>query len=409
MAEPCFAVDSTRLTQLLKELGAREFTCQSSFTAADASTFLTTHPRNAWNTVQQGIVAGVLSTLPNEQKYALTQLGYEQSRNARQLTHALHDVANQCVNGPVVRRRPVQAIQNSVFANSLPTPAISNKTATLPPLSETLNGARHRACEDRQKYFPEGNTDWRASLKLKNMILDPDLTLKSDLNLRSDPERARSKGYANQSFQKASVEDLIRSTRAGNVRNVRLADSGERARVYAMSCTYTAHVRQYRTDTWQTPSVLQISPGTSQYTCFLKAADLADRLQVTYEVFVKAQFFWFDRWFLRTPKIWELLNSEQGKFSAEERVRRYLEEISAGAVDERKAVVGPVRGSPKVSAETKALYCEKSLKRLMQVHNATEEQILLAFAKGENAQFYFDLHWLKQNPTYLQLKASGAL
>ena len=45
----------------------------------------------------------------------------------------------------------------------------------------------------------------------------------------------------------------------------------------------------------------------------------------------------------------------------------------------------------------------------MRGHQASEEQILKVFAKGNQAVLYFDPRWLAQNETYQRLRAAGEL
>ena len=124
---------------------------------------------------------------------------------------------------------------------------------------------------------------------------------------------------------------------------------------------------------------------------------------MSYELYIRAQFDFFDRAFARAPKVHQL-----GSQKAVQRAREYVALRDAGKVPDRD-VRGRVRRAPRVSENARFKHCEKQLQILMQNYGASEEEILRNFATAENAKLYFDREWLRQNPTYQRLKSAGEL
>src|SRR5690349_6027912 len=75
-----------------------------------------------------------------------------------------------------------------------------------------------------------------------------------------------------------------------------------------------------------------LSPDDNNYEYFLKTAMLTDIASVSYEFYVRAQFYWFDKWFKKAPKPYHLCNNKS-KYNSQERVRLYEQEINKGVKD----------------------------------------------------------------------------
>jgi hypothetical protein len=130
---------------------------------------------------------------------------------------------------------------------------------------------------------------------------------------------------------------------------------------------------------------------------------MADQIGVEYPIFIQAQFYFFDKWFNRPPKTFELC-STQSKFPAEIRVREYLK---LQQVQKLPVMVQCVARTIKVDLDKIDKINQSRLEELCRVWKLSEEEVLRRFARPGVG--YFDLQWLKHQPTYLRLRAQGAL
>jgi len=146
-----------------------------------------------------------------------------------------------------------------------------------------------------------------------------------------------------------------------------------------------------------------ISTEYKSFEQFKRAALIADQLGCGYEVYVKAQFYWFDQWFKRAPKPYEL-SGLKTKFPAPERVREYMKLLNAGQVRE---VIRHISKRVKIDEKELMKANDQKLQQLMSAWHSSEEQILLKFARPGVA--YFDHAWLKKNRTWLRLRKEGRL
>ena len=432
MAELCQDPIEARLESLLRVFGIRQW--QRPFNHSDVTQLIQCHPRLVAAVVDRGVQR--MWFLLRGTEYTLTRQGKARIQELKS-SDAAQGLQNQRVNESSVSgdsRKPESVTtaapvddstekprDNATLRDSRKPESVSidyatqnvheklNDNATLTAASGSGSGGLLRRVSDGgipESYFPKGKAglEFHSYPVSRSPDLDPD-QIRSQI---PDP-RARSNFNAD-SYAKAAAADLIRATREAPNRNARVTDSEDRARAFAVAQTF-ASLRQIHGN-WGAPVQLAaIGPGNREYTCLLKAAANAEALGVTYDVYVKAQFYWFDKWFNREPRVWELVSSDDAdhKMPATERVRAYLREIAKGTVDPQRNIYGHARTSPKIPVAVLLQHGDRTLKRLMEVHNATEEQILLTFAKGSSAQHYFDRSWLKQNETYQRLRKENRL
>jgi hypothetical protein len=137
---------------------------------------------------------------------------------------------------------------------------------------------------------------------------------------------------------------------------------------------------------------------------FQKAAVIADRLDMDYEDYIQAQFYWFDQWFRRHPKVYELA-SLRSKFPAIDRAIAYQRLIRDEDHPRRKVqslsrrVIASDDQLDKINTER--------LNRLISSWQLTEEEVLLRFSAADVG--YFDVQWLRKHPVYQRLQKQHKL
>ena len=146
-----------------------------------------------------------------------------------------------------------------------------------------------------------------------------------------------------------------------------------------------------------------ISPEHRSFGQFKRAALIADQLEVSYEVFVRAQFYWFNKWFNRFPKPYEL-SGLKSKFPTPKRVKEYVKMVNNGSIS---GIVTGVGTRFQLDENEIDKYNEKMFNQLMQAWSLTEEEVMLRFAR--TGVGYFDYNWLKKNLVYKRLKAERKL
>lgn len=136
---------------------------------------------------------------------------------------------------------------------------------------------------------------------------------------------------------------------------------------------------------------------------FKRAALIADQIDVDYETYLRAQFYWFDKWFNRAPKPYEL-SSLKSKFPAPERVRKYLQLLAEGKARKVVTCIGK-----RVQIDSKEIdKCnDRKMSQLMQQWGLPEEIVLLRFARPGIG--YFDQSWLRKNKIWIRLRQEGRL
>jgi hypothetical protein len=130
----------------------------------------------------------------------------------------------------------------------------------------------------------------------------------------------------------------------------------------------------------------------STLTMLSRAVTLAEKYNVDYQTYMKAQFYWFHKWFRRPPRLFEITGGK-GKYPAERRLREYIELKPS---EEVSSMVMPTTG---IEKETLDKINEKRLEQLSEIWDKTEEEVLRLFSE------VFDPAWLKRNPVYQKLQA----
>ena len=111
-----------------------------------------------------------------------------------------------------------------------------------------------------------------------------------------------------------------------------------------------------------------------------------------YPTYVRAQFYWFDLWFHRAPKIYELAG-QRGKFPASLRLTQYLELNRLGKIGKDISSPNmPKKHNQVLDPQILDKINRQRLNQLCSVYQLTEEQCLEQFAPAG----LFDLEWLKQ-------------
>lgn len=186
-----------------------------------------------------------------------------------------------------------------------------------------------------------------------------------------------------------------------------LAVEADNGRIYAMAAIYEDQLQRYKNNPYlRAFRGNMLSERVRQR--LLDAALLAEEVGVSYETYVKAQFWAFDRWYNSKPNIHNLC-AKKGKVPSKKRVQLYLEAVRREEVVAEAYIHGPTRPTPKVSLSARFQNSENQLRRFMKNYNATEEEILCRFATRETANLYFDREWLRENETYQRLLREGRL
>jgi hypothetical protein len=121
-----------------------------------------------------------------------------------------------------------------------------------------------------------------------------------------------------------------------------------------------------------------------------KAVFLAEQANVSYDVYVKAQFYWFDKWFRRHPKINELC-SIGGKRSSIWRIQEFLKIEDYNNIEVSSVSIRTVTMSY-IDDKTLDKINRSRLNQVCKAYNLTEEEAFSRFAPTG----LFDLEWLKR-------------
>lgn len=163
------------------------------------------------------------------------------------------------------------------------------------------------------------------------------------------------------------------------------------ARVRELAYVYERALQVYHHDSSKRWCYRDPASSPSTYTLMTKMVELADTLGVTLEVYVEAQFYWFDKWFNRAPKIQELYRINT-KFPTPKRIHEYLQ------LKIKKQVPQQVQCVARTFKADQVYVDEANRRRLEEVCRAwklTEDEALDRF--GAPGFGYFDPDWLKRH------------
>ncbi len=167
-----------------------------------------------------------------------------------------------------------------------------------------------------------------------------------------------------------------------------------------MAYAYEEHLGHYRHKPTLKYIKGKITPEHKNFDTWKRAALIADQVGVSYAVYIEAQFYWFDQWFNRPPKPWEL-SGLKSKFPAPERVRAFLKlsnPVKVQSVSQRSARIEP-KHLDKINLARLAEVCR--------VWGLSEEEAMMRFARPGAG--YFDIPWLRKHPVYKRLKKQKKL
>ena len=214
--------------------------------------------------------------------------------------------------------------------------------------------------------------------------------------MKTKKPRARTR-----SNQRASYKDKRAAAKALIGRNDKQDDAdSEETECQRMLLIYDAILRLYNKKHFVT--VAHKGMSTPMRSKMRVAVSMATDLGVSFETFVKAQFYCFDKWYSRNPKPHEICTPK-----APGRVETYLREVDSGVTSKDRTVTSKVMAAPKISKDVKFASSERQLRTLMKNWNLSEEDVFRKFATGLYVFQYFDREWLRQNATYQRLKAAG--
>ncbi len=133
----------------------------------------------------------------------------------------------------------------------------------------------------------------------------------------------------------------------------------------------------------------------------------AGQMGMEMAVYVKSQFWWFDKHFSRAPKLNEL-SSTRSKVNSLERARQFKNNVLAAHTSIDAEFASRSIPTARIAKSDKFRQCEDTLHRVMCNFGITEEQVFRSFT-GNSIFTYFDISWLRKNPTYCRLKTAGEI
>jgi hypothetical protein len=174
-------------------------------------------------------------------------------------------------------------------------------------------------------------------------------------------------------------------------------DLEKKNKAQQMAFLYDRFLREYKYDSY--PKYVKVLDMKHRaFKSFLRAAEFAEELNLPYDVYMKAQFFYIHKWKGRAPHTYELATFNQGN-NSKDRAKMFSEENTPVT---KKVTARYTQG--KASKESKFKNSEGVLKTFQKAYELSEEAV---FKKFVPATAYFDYEWLMSNETYMRLKASG--
>lgn len=132
-------------------------------------------------------------------------------------------------------------------------------------------------------------------------------------------------------------------------------------------------------------------------TVLLKACDIADEHSVDYALYIEAQLYWFDKWFSRYPKVYEIGTRNKGR-DACWRLTQYLSIKKIRGITQKPVTNKiPAERLPKHHLNA---YNQKTLEQLKKAWNFSDEQVLKEFGHAG----IFTKSWLQAQPSYKHLQ-----
>lgn len=366
--------------------------------------------RRSHDAILESIRTGYLSQDSSDQKFYLVTESLRELIS--EITASDHN-GNPLSNGSVAK----SAENAAVVASSDLRLQTLNPSQRVPRKIGTARATREACiCINKRAYI--SRRDIHANEVNTNTLTDPNthnnINNNNNLNINNNTNysRVRSKPQAKKPSKQAKAMARAKELAAAKARGettprpepvrVVLADETELVQAQLMASEYSQQLQAYN-GRWFRPS--NLSPRAR--TTLLRAVEFAQELGVDYAVYVRAQFWAFDEWFGRAPKLHELA-SFNTQVPAKKRVELFQAEIREGRIN-RDRGIRRAASAPKVSVEARMDNSERQLRRFMKNYGESEEEILFRFAAGTAANLYFDREWLRENSTYQRLRAEGKL
>jgi len=180
-------------------------------------------------------------------------------------------------------------------------------------------------------------------------------------------------------------------------------------RAKAMATAYECALRKYTNQQFRSSYSSTLGKNGRMFKVFLRAADIADELQVDYKFYIRAMFYWSDIWGNRPPEPYQIAGVKS-KFPARDRVIAFKALVEDEDPTVKRGVVGLYEYSPlEIAQSARDVNSERQLRTFMENFDLTEEEVYLRFASGDSGLLFFDKNWLYKRPDYIRLKEEGRI
>lgn len=225
--------------------------------------------------------------------------------------------------------------------------------------------------------------------------------------------RTRSKRGANLSPKASANSRSLLADQARRLAAQRAAGTAQPAQQFSPA-HQVAHAYEHCLGVYRIRRALRylrgdVQPGSPNYASWVAAARCADELGMDYLTYVRAQFWFFHRWFARAASPHELRHSATGKVPAMERARAYAELLASGEVPPDHDVCAKALAAAPRPVGARAEQSEDTLRQLCKRHEMSVDDVFRNFARGSGAAALFDRAWLDAHPVYCALRDAGEL
>lgn len=208
--------------------------------------------------------------------------------------------------------------------------------------------------------------------------------------------------YSKRQFKVYQSQQAIRASRSGNSLQVGKDKPDGWESVAEFGAAFIDKLRQYKRKPYLKSFHNKLTPKHKSYRQIERAIAEAESLGIDFEVYIEAQFFWFDKWFGRAPNLWEL-SGGKGKMPARSRAKAYVAMLETEG-DLSPTVDKEHRKAKKLNRKDILEYNERLLQQMMS-DGSTVEDCFLEFAKDG----VFHKVFLRQHPVYKSLVKAGKL
>ena len=135
----------------------------------------------------------------------------------------------------------------------------------------------------------------------------------------------------------------------------------------------------------------------SYQTTLLRACSIAEEHNVDYTIYIESQLYWFDKWFRRHPKVFEISTYKGGRDSIW-RLRQYLSLRKVNHITQSTYSIKVPQ--EKLSSKILDKQNQKVFDQLKQAWQCSDEKIMMMFAKSG----MFSKSWIQSQPVYQRLR-----